>query len=469
MTDTQIGSATQLGLDDFLGHSNRGSTSYLGNWKKNNPPRVRVVLHTQAPIIALWQNPWPKIVTREKDGREVREVWSGSFNSWEVEKILNRQYRRDDDGERLFPPVVCPMALMLEEVERLMRDDTLKWDTPMFRFVGDDESKARVLHAASMTNKLKKIWGEMTNDEKQDALARGIPSPAKSWMAMMMAKCQYVFTVVDYDNAKDGIQVAKQTTLVGDKTKTAIRDRRTSLGEVEGNPLTNPVVIQWEYDQSATTFGEKYSAVIIDQLPIPSAGDVMDLITKKDPPNLDHLTAPGDIVALRASMEDAYCGPAGMLDFDAIFAPAEAIAGIPADSDEDADDIAADIVGDAEDGAAEDAALADDIPDGGVLDVEGPDYLIADRKDDGRVYAADGVELFTCEACGAIMRGGEDKCRKCGEEYGDDEEVDAVAEAAPPPPPSRKRKDSKSKTAKAKAGKTASQRAKAAGGDKVDF
>lgn len=481
MTDNSSGSAVGHGLDDFLGHSNRagGSASFLGNWKKNNPPEVRIVLHTQAPIISVWQHPWPKIVTRERDGREVREVWSGNFNSWEVEDVLQRQYLRDrDSGERQYPPTVCPMSILLEEIERMMREGELDWDQELFRFEGDDSSKGKVLFAACMTNKIKKVWEGLTDNEKRDARKRGIPGPADAWMTSMMAKCQYVFTVVDFDNPKDGIQIAKETTLVGDKTKKAIRDRRTSEGEDEGNPLINPYVIQWEYDKDAKKFDEKYEAIIIAKLAIPD--DVMELIREKEAPELDRFVAPGDVEALRASMEDSYSGPPDLFDWDFIFAKAEALAGI--DSEESADDVAGDIAGDTEgeDQAADKTAAkakpkAKPEPDpdpepesqGELPLPDAPDYLIAKREKDGSVFAADGCELFSCEDCGTIMRDGEDKCRKCGADYSEDE---APADEPPPPPPKSKSKAAKKKAAAKGKGKgSATARAKASGKDDVDF
>lgn len=472
MTNQSTGSAEAHGLDDFLGHSNRagGSASFLGNWKNNKPPEVRIVLHTDASIISVWQHPWPKIITREKDGKDVREVWSGNFNSWEVQDVLQRQYLRDrDTGERDFPPQVCPMSILLEEVERLMRDGSLSWEEPLFKFVGDDTSKGKVLHAGTMTNKIKKIWEGLEDKDKRAALKRGIPGPKDAWKESMMAKCQYVFTVVDYDNVKNGIQIAKETTLVGDKTKKAIRDRRTSEGEDEGNPLINPYVIQWVYDKDAKKFDEKYEAVIVAKLKI--SPEIMELIREKEAPELDRFVAPGDIEALRASMEDAYCGPADLLDFDFIFAKAEALAGIEDNPEEDAGDIAGDIAGDdaAEEPQAdeqteldiEESASETQTPPGpATTDTVNP-YLIAKRDGKGadqRTYAADGVELFSCEECNTIMRDGEDKCRKCGADYSEDEEQAADPEPAP-----------KAKApAKAK-GKTATERAKSKGADAIDF
>jgi hypothetical protein len=424
----------EMDLDGFLGHTTRGpSANFLDGWKKRSPPQVKIVLHTKAPIMAVWQHQWPKIVTREKDGREVREVWSGAFNSWETEEILTKQYQRDDSEKRVHPPVICPMSIMLEEVHRLYEDGQLEWDTALFRFVGDDITKAKTLHTAGMLNRAAKVWETLTEQQRRDAKKRGMPGPSDAWMENMLAKCSYVFSVVDYDAPKDGIQIAKETTLVGDKMKKVIRDRMTSEGDDKGHPFLHPYVFQWSHNPTAKNFGDKYDVVAIGKLPITDA--IRQLVIETPAPDISRWTGKGDIEALRASMEDAYCGPEGLLDFDFIFAKAEAL---NADGKAEPDD---------EDGAsAEDVADAitdpepesepEPEPEQTVVakqparrqrkaeppaPVGDPLYVISSREKDAdgdeKCYAADGMELFACDECSTIIRADESTCRQCGAEY----------------------------------------------------
>ncbi len=475
MTNQQIGSARKHDLDSFLGHeaSGGGGAAFLENWKKRTPPVVKVVLHTKAPPISVYQHRWPKIVTREVDGNEVQMVYNNDFNSWELENVLQNQYQRDDDGERKYPPQICPMSIMLEEVERLMREGELSWDELLFTFKGDDKDYDKYLFAGAITNKTKKIWDDKktTDEMKRKARKKGFPGPADAWMTNMMAKCQYVFTVVDYDDVEAGIQIAKETTLVGDKTKKVIRDRRTSEGDDKGNPMLNPYVLQFTHRKNEKQFQDKYDVVAIAKLEI--TDEIKELIIEKEPPNLDRYTAPGDIVALRASMEDNYCGPEGLLDFDFIFAKAEAHLGIK-DGPDESDVPAGQEAGDEPDepGETTDEESTEDVdaPDEqGELPLDEEDKvdrIISKRKGKGadqECFNAAGERLFGCEKCEAIMLESEDVCHNCGEDYGEsDPEPEPEPEPEPAPPPRR--------TRSAKGGKgTASSRAAAAGKDGVGF
>lgn len=489
-TQAPPGSAQEHDLDSFLGHSNRtGGASFLENWKNRTPPEIRIVLHTKGRPRSVWQNPWPKIVTRERDGKEVREVWSGTFNSWEHEDVLQRQYLREDDGSRQFPPQICPMAIMIEEVERLMRDGELNWRAQMFKFEGDDASKGKTLHAGSLTNKVKKIWEDATDKEKREARKAGFPGPSDAWKESMMAKCQYVLTVIDYDDPAAGIQIAKETTLVGDKLKKVIRDRMTSEGDDKGNPLVTPYVMQITHVPKAKQFQDRYDVVAIAQKKLTDT--MLEMVQEKDAPSLDRYTQRGDIIALRASMEDHYCGPADLLDWDFIFGKAEEYAGIADDPDESAEDVAGSMVDGDE---AQTTNVASHNQSGGVTagevnvssegktepegdeepEVDPDRYLIAKRKGKGEnqlCFAKDGAELFACEDCEAIMRDDEDNCPKCGADYSDPEaapELELTPEPEPTPKPKAKPKPKTKPKAAAKGGSKPSERA-AEGGRDVGF
>lgn len=483
MSKTNIGSGQAMDLDGFLGHSTRGvSATFLDNWTARNPPQVRVVLHTRASIMGVWMHPWPRIVTRDRDGKEVREVWSGNFNSWESEETLKNQFRRDETGRRVMPPTVCPMSLMLEQVHQLYQQQQISWSDPLFKFVGDDATKAKVLHAGSMIGIMKKLWEDLGSEEKQRAVKAGFPPPSEAWKEAMQAKCQYIFTLADYDDIKAGIQVAKQTALVGDKMRTAINDRITSEGPEKGNPLRTPYVFQWVYNAAAKNFGEKYHVVAIGgTCPITPA--VRELVVEKDPPDISRMIAKGDIVELRASMEDHYCGPKGLLDWDYIFGTAEKIQGIEQDAgdpddDRDVEQIATEIstkettkeaakAASAESAKAAPATEAPAEPEAATTApaaarkrrtakaAEDPKYVIADRQVENgeeRTFAADGMELLACEECQTIMRANEDTCRQCGAKYEIEPEQAAPATAAP-----------------AKPAATAQATAKAAGKDRLAF
>jgi hypothetical protein len=121
---------------------------------------------------------------------------------------------------------------------------------------------------------------------------------------------------------QDGIQIALETTLLGDKTKEVIRDAITSLGEDAGNPLENPYCIQWQYRKNAAKFDEKYHALRIERVkPSPA---IEKLIIDTEPPGVTHIIERGNPTTLRANLQAAYCGPKDLIDWGACFDAAEA-------------------------------------------------------------------------------------------------------------------------------------------------
>lgn len=437
----------------------------MKNWKRRSPPVFTFWLHTRSPIFWVWQHPWPKLVTREKDGQKSVEVWSGTFNSWEPEDVLRAQYRRNPNGEREKTPTICPMSLLLEEIDRLIHDGKLDWKEALFRFQGDDPNKAKTLHAGSMINMVNKVWDKLSDAEKGAASKIGL-SPKEAWKGNMMAKCNYVFAVVDNDDPDKGVQVTIETTLVGEKTRKAIGALQVSLGDDKGNPMITPYAIQWSHHPNATQFQDKYEAVAIQKIGLTDR--IRELIVEKDPPSLDHIVSRGDIVNLRASMESAYIGPEGLFDWDALFAAAEKEGGVefeagppPVDADGKAYPKELDLdSGSVKDKAPQSKDVGTVHVDEAGEPVAAPDpYKVASTKKspdgDTLYFAFDGVELFACdnEQCDAIVRATDASCPKCGYKF---EEQEAESAPEPKPTPMSKRT-------------SAPERAKAAGKDKLDF
>lgn len=324
MSEQDQGGSTAMSLDEFLGHSSRGGggdTNFL-RWTKKQPPAVNTWLHTRAPIVALWQHNWPRIVTRkdQQTGQERLEVWGGTWNCWEAEAILKRQYFREKDtGLRKAPPQVCPHCMLEELLRQLVDSRRLSWVAPIFRFDVGDPQTARVLHAGGLYNAYGKK--DITQGEIEE-LNQARIYRTESWKENAMAKCNYVFRLVDNDDPAGGIQVTTETTGLGDKVKGAIRDRMTSMGSEAGNPMRSPYCIRWEHHPNEQQFDQKYRAVPMDRVQLTE--QVRQLIVDDSPPDISHLTRPGNVATLRSVMEQRYCGPQGMIDWDAVFGPAEA-------------------------------------------------------------------------------------------------------------------------------------------------
>lgn len=326
-----------MSMEEFLGHSTRDSGgNYLENWKKKRtPPQIDTFIHTKSHIVAVWQHPWPKLVQRKDDNTGVTtvEVWGSTFNSWETEAMLRKQYHRDPKvltpqgvaGPRVLEPVLCPMSLMLEAIHTAIREKRLNWCEEVFRFTGTDPTKSKVLHAGGLFN----AYGhkDVTDKMKAEVAAAGI-SPKFAWMENQQAKCNYIFTIVDAENPGVGPQVTTETTLLGDKVKALIKDKMTANvcatdpTGTQGNPIVNPYCIRWVHQPNATTFSDYYKAIIMEKIKVT---DAIQAAFDEDAPDVSYLARRGNIKKLRDSMESAYVGPDNILDFDRIFAPSEKV------------------------------------------------------------------------------------------------------------------------------------------------
>ncbi len=329
MTEQEEG----MSVDEFLGHSTRGggSLDFLENWKKQRtPPQIDTFLHPGARIIAVWQHPWPRMVEKEDDdGNKTVEVWSGSFNSHEPEKINKQQYKREPrgTGPRVVEPTICPMSLMIEAIHEAVREGDIDWCDEVFRFEGTDPDKAKVLHAGGLYNAFGSKAVDKSKKLQAEMKAAGI-SRKFAWQENMMAKCNYIFVIVDVDNPALGAQVTTETTLLGDKVKGVIGDKIISMkckadpmGR-EGNPAVNPYCIRWVHNPSKDVeFSLKYKAIIMEKIEV---DDEIQAVFDADAPDISHLAKKGNLKKLRDSMEAAYVGPESVLDFDKIFEAAEA-------------------------------------------------------------------------------------------------------------------------------------------------
>lgn len=393
--------ARMMGLDDFINHSTRefsGGGRFLNRWKQGKPPQVDVWLHTTSSMAALWQHQWPRIVAKEdQDTRVTRnEVWGGTFNCWENEDTLKRQYFRDrETGVRRHPPQICPMCKFIEEVRRLVDGGKLDWVTPLFEFVGDDSAKGRVLHAAGLYNGYKDADPAQIKELNKIGIYM-----SEAWKENSMPRCQYVMRVVDNDHPKEGVQIAIETTLLGDCMKAEIGRAMKSLGTEEGHPLKNPYCLRWEYFPTEKLPQNRYSVTRMARIKLTS--EIEELIREKDPPSIESLCKRGNAATLRAEMEHYYVGPKGMFDWDVIFESVEK-----------------------QDGQTEDAS--DPTPGDSI-----------DRRTDESSES----ELVVCDNCGEAMLETDDVCPNCGMSYSDE-----PSEPEPPPPPVRRRSSVKTQSA----------------------
>ena len=427
-----------LGLDDFLGHQTKssGGTQFLRGWKSRPGAAVNVFLHRKTGFTALWQHNIPRVyVKKDKNtGAEERKVFGGSWNCLESEEILKQQYRRDrDTGERLNPPVICPVCRLQELVRTLYHQGELGFTEELFKWEGDDPSQVQVLTLGGMLN----LYDDkrMSNEEKEE-VAQARIKQSEAWKENVYSKCNYVFTVVDADEVDQGVQIAVETTSLGDHVKECIRDRMTSLGEDEGNPLKNPCAIRWEHHKNAKEFGKKYKAIPMPKIPM--TPKIEELING-DVPDIANITKPGNITTLRADLEARYIGSAE-IDWDYVFGPAER-AGFGEQQEEEAED----------EPASEPApkAASKSKP---KAEAKGKKKASRRKKkepepepevEEASEEETD-VETAPCEECGYDLAVTAEVCPQCGAEY----EVGGESEEETPEPPPPAKAKTKGKPAK---------------------
>lgn len=311
---------TGMSLEDFLNHSTGGGGkggSFL-KWKDRQPPQVNVLLHTQAPLVAVWRHGLPEVreIKDSDTGETSLAVWGGRDVCFEDEKILTRQYMRDKKtGKRKYLPVICPLCILIVTVIRMIEEEKLGFCQPLFKFEGDDPDQTRVITAGGFAN----LYGKKDLSSKEKgAMRKAKIRKDKAWMENGYAKCNYIFRLVDVENPDEGIQISTGAAGLGDAVKAVIRARIQEYGDVDGHPFRKPYVIRWEHHPKAKSFNEIYRAQSMSRMPIPDAA--MDLVMNQAPPSIDHIIKKPDIQLLRARLEQHALVE---LPWDEIFGPVE--------------------------------------------------------------------------------------------------------------------------------------------------
>ena len=303
-----------MSFEEFLNHSptsERSSGQFLKKWKKCNPPKVIVWLHTLSSFQARWTHNWPRIATVEDSDTHTKtlEVKPGMWVCHESEDVLKNQFYRDkNDRIRKNPPKRCPICKMIEWVWQEIHAGNLSWVKPIFSFEGTD-GKSHVLSAGGICNMFSNP--NLNPNELAEMKKAGIYR-TEAYKQNAMSKCGYIFVVVDNDDPKSGVQITMESKSLGEQMKKAIRDTIDQIAIAKridreqaanlGNPLRNPYPFIWEYKDKAS-FGEMYRVVALKDM---TPDDVVsDLIMNEQAPDLSTFMTPGNVTHLRADMEKA--------------------------------------------------------------------------------------------------------------------------------------------------------------------
>lgn len=399
-------------IEDFMNHSTRGGGGRgktLRGWKEKGA--VTVWLSCQASIYTLWRHGFYRCEPREnKDTKEKTvEVWQDKLVCFETEEDLKKRFWRDKQtGEREYPPKLCPDCLMIEDVYQKVERGEIDWLEPLFVFRGTDSSKDVVLHAGGLFNAFgsKDLTAEQKAAMAKVTKERGGPIYAKNaWRENLQPKMEYVYVICDHEHPEEGLRIAVETSLLGDKMKTEIAKQMTRQGpgkEALGNPILHPYPFRWEYNSAeGIAFDKKYDATALDKVRLTPA--IEKLIRDTDPPDVSGLLAKPNLATHRARLEKYAVGAGKKLPFDDYFR--EAFAAEKRTAGEEKASRTPEVT----------TRLANEL-EGALAGGPAPSTIEE--------------EVFGCDNCGEEMKASETVCKSCGQTYD-------VQPAEPPPPPKR--------------------------------
>ncbi len=433
-------------MDDFTKHSGSSSGgSGVLSWRDDDQGQVDVVLHTKAPIYALWSSGWYAIVKDREDPEKDKFIYT-RFNSMEDEKILrNQRFRARNDkeaeqyrhrypwhlrgteppayiGSRQYPPVICPLSLLIEWVrEQCETSEEMGITDKIFEY--DDGEEGVVIHAGCFCG----IIGGKEDDfskEEQKAIREAKIKIGEAYKESGFPRMQYVICAVDYENPDTGVQVLIEAQSLGDKLKKQIKDRKEDLGPEEGDPKKKPVVFRFTYDADKD-FAAKYDVKVRTKADL--TPELLEVISGPWPEDkVRRIVDDSNLVLFRRSLEQHWCHKKLTPPWEAIFKAAEEYAkGTP---------------------AMEDPEQQGSKPGASDKDGDGSDdQPSSDDQGSGSSDSGDDDEI-ACDHCGKGMAADVNTCPHCGATYDEDGKM------TPPPPKAEEKKPrSRSEAAAGKA------------------
>lgn len=372
-------------IDDFLNHEGARTTraKKLGNWKEDGS--IIVWLHTQYKPLPMWRFALPIQVTykEKQSNKEVTKVFAQRFISYDIEATLKNQYKRDTNGQREYPPH-DPIGKLVESMYQAIQNGTLDPFERVWYCEGDD--KIVDVCAAVFCGYL----NQSSPDEFKNKAKKAGIKMATYWQDSVQTKLQYAFAVVDNDKPENGVQLAVETNLLGDKMKTAIHNAVETFGKANADPLKTPYAFKWKFNKNADSPMKMYDAVACGLQVVPLTPEIATLIRDTEPPDDRELRKPYHKGKMRSYVETYMPEKVQRLfNLDWIF-----------DGEKS--------------GPGEESTHSESVQS---------QPLTRQFK---AAVAEPEVELVECDGCGKAIKETDEICPYCGKVY---------VEATPPPPP----------------------------------
>jgi zinc-ribbon domain len=245
------------------------------------------------------------------------------------------------------------------------------------------------------------------------------------WQKSLAYKIEYLFGVVDKDNAKS-VQVLVAPKSLGKKVTKVIEDQIEEEGEEDGNPFKNPYAFKLTFDKDASSPNEMYNAVWNKAEP---SEEVQELL-EGDGPDNKPLTEPTDVAKIAYLVREALVLDSDDLGLDLSAADDFDPEDLKRKKDKDDDDEKSNKKDkkadkkkpskkDPEDDDDDDNQEEDPEPkpkkpkkDGKKPDKKKPSKKDPEPEDDDD----DEVEMIDCPECGEEIPADSETCPECGED-----------------------------------------------------
>lgn len=373
------------GAEEFLAHKEwSGGGNFLKSWRDDG--ELAVVMHPKSSILALWNHTWFRFYEdKDKEGKPHQKIGLMRFNSMEEHDLLSKQKKREEDGSRRYPPVICPFSLLLEWVREQIDEERINWTDVIFTFEGGADF--REIHAGGFTG----LFGnDNLSDEELVELKKAKIDVDEAFKENCVARLEYIFAIVKYEEPEDGVMTAVERRGLGKEMKKAIKAEIAKYAKTKtpekGDPWNTPFVFEWKYDPDGGW--DSYSVVVHREDSLPITQPILDAL-KGDVPDMRQFTEYSNVPLLRASFEEHWSHEV-VPPWDEIFKAAEErVKGT------DAGKLPTDFAHGA-------SAEADDDSD--------------DAKADDSTASAE-EEPIGCDFCHTPMGAKDVKCSGCGAEY----------------------------------------------------
>lgn len=399
---------TMSDINDFLNHESgtRGKRAKTLRWTKNG--EVTVWLHTKYPPKPTWRYKLPIPVTYPDKllKMDKTDVWTKYFVSHDSENVHRAMYERDENGQRKVPPK-DPFGKLLEAVYQLVV--TRKIDPMTPAWVVRDDVKQTIFTAAGFCGLLsgQKIPYYITASMQEAAKNKSPVLSTPGWQQTANAKLYYVFAVVDNNAVDEGVQLAVETSLLGDCVKKAIHKAKEVFGSAHSNPLKTPYAFKWTYKKNETPMN-MYDSTFTSTNVVPLTPAIEELITSDDSslPDDSEYLQPYNVAHLRSYVETYMPQQLqSKLNLDSLFDGVKAVKPERKQNNETSNRV--------------------DVPQP-MKHETSTRYVDTSALTSSESEESD--DLVECDECGKAIGANDPKCKYCGHVY---------IEETPPPPPQK--------------------------------